>query len=150
MNKIDPHKSKYFNYYMELAVCTAKQSTALKRKVGAVIVLPTGLLAVGWNGMPPSFNNNCEVVTVVGNTDFIGDTKPEVIHAERNALDKLTRQGVSTEGAILFTTTAPCIQCAKSIANVGITDVFYLDKYKCDSGIKHLKKSEINITQFTQ
>jgi dCMP deaminase len=130
---------------MELAILTSKQSVAVKRQVGAVIVLPTGLIGLGWNGMPAGFNNTCEWQCEDGKGYDTGKTKPEVIHAERNALDKIARQGAITEGSILFTTTAPCIECAKSIAAVGIIEVYYLEKFKCDDGIKFLKKSGVEV-----
>lgn len=133
IKKLNPTGEKYHKLYMEMAKSAAKQSAAVRRKVGAVLVLPTGLIAVGWNGMPSGFSNVCE--------DENGKTKPEVIHAERNALDKLTRQGVSTEGAILFVTTAPCIECAKSISSVGIVEVYYEDIQSNIDGLKFLDKS---------
>lgn len=140
MKKIKPHKEKYYNFYIDIAELAAKQSTAKRRQVGAAVVLKTGMIATGWNGTGPGQENVCELSD--------GTTKPEVIHAERNALDKLTREGVSPEGAILFVTTAPCLECAKSIAGVGIYKVFYKDSYNNDDGIQHLKKRGIEVNKY--
>lgn len=122
----------------------ANQSVAVRRKVGAAIILPTGLIATGWNGMPAGFSNVCEYAHL---KDLI--TKPEVIHAERNALDKLTREGVSPEDGILFVTTSPCIECAKSIASVGIRTVIYDSCYHNDKGVEHLINSGVEVHRFT-
>lgn len=147
MSKQDPHKEKYFNFYMALALTAAKQSEALRKKVGAVIVLPSGLIGLGWNGTASGLDNKCEN-SFWGNGSETLETKPEVIHAERNALDKLTKAGISSQGSILFVTTAPCFECAKSIEGVGITRVMYYDKYKCDSGINYLESLDITVQQF--
>jgi dCMP deaminase len=150
MNKVNPHKNKYFDLYMDLAIRASEQSVATKKQVGAVIILPTGLISLGWNGTPAGFDNDCEYIP----TSQLGPwvhvpcrpkTKPEVIHAERNALDKLTRQGVPTEGSILFVTTAPCIECAKSVAAVGIKEVIYLDTYKNTHGVDFLRESGVEV-----
>ena len=148
MNKVNPHKSKYFDLYMDLAIRASEQSVATRRQVGAVIVTSAGVIAIGWNGTAPGFDNVCEYLIDVADTRELlplGMTKPEVIHAERNALDKLSRQGISPEGSILFVTTAPCIECAKSIAAVGIDKVVYLDTYKTADGIDFLKKSGVDV-----
>ena len=131
MKIIQPHKEKYHALYWDIANSAAKQSVAVRRQVGAVIVPLSGIIAIGWNGSPPGFDNACELHN--------GKTKPEVIHAERNALDKLSKQGVSVNGSILFTTTAPCLECAKSIAGVGITHVHYRDSYHDTDGLDFLK-----------
>lgn len=139
LKPIKPQSSKYNKFYIEMADVVAKQSVAIRRKVGAVILLPTGLVATGWNGTPAGFDNACE---------HLDKTKPEVIHAERNALDKLTRQGVSTEGAILFVTTAPCMECAKSVASVGIREVHYRDIQSNTKGLDFLKKAGISTFKY--
>jgi dCMP deaminase len=148
MKTINPHKEKYFAMYMQMAIKASKQSVAVRRQVGCVIVLPSGLLSLGFNGTPSGFDNNCESkwFNTDGNT-FL-KTKPEVIHAERNSLDKLSREGVSPLGSILFTTTAPCIECAKSIHAVGITTVYYLDNYSCNKGINFLEVAGVKVHQF--
>jgi dCMP deaminase len=140
---MNPLRPKYYEFYQKLAEEAAKQSVAYKR-VGAVIVTSSGLISPGWNGTPTGFDNSCEM--------FAGarglKTKPEVIHAERNAIDKMTIEGTSTRNAILFTTTAPCMECAKSIHAVGIAEVFYRDKYKNDDGLDFLKDAGVPVTQY--
>jgi dCMP deaminase len=148
IKKVKPHNPKYYDFYMSIAQSAANESVAVKRKVGAAIILPSGLIATGWNGMPAGFNNVCEWQCEDAKGYDTGRTKPEVIHAERNALDKLCREGVSPEGAILFTTTAPCIECAKSIAAVGIVSVIFETKFTSDAGIDFLIKSGIKVESF--
>lgn len=144
MKTIKPHAKKYYPFYMEVAQSAAMQSVAVRRKVGAAIILPTGLIATGWNGMPAGFDNDCEYTHLKEKI-----TKPEVIHAERNALDKLTREGVSPNGAILFVTTEPCMECAKSIAAVGIVSVIYDTCYHNHDGTNHLVNAGVTVHRFT-
>lgn len=148
MKKNNPLKSKYHKFYMTLAIETSKQSVALRRQVGAVIVLPNGLIALGFNGTASGRPNNCEWTCEDEKGYDTGKTKPEVIHAERNALDKLTREGVSPENGILFVTTAPCIECAKSLASVGITEVYYLESYKNTDGIDFLNSMNVKVQKY--
>lgn len=132
---------------MDLAKQAAEQSVATRRQVGAVIILPSGLIGLGWNGMPAGFENDCEHKQI-GDMGSYLKTKPEVIHAERNALDKLTREGVSPENSILFVTTEPCIECAKSIAAVGITTVIYDDTYHNHDGTEFLSTAGVKVLRF--
>ena len=148
LKKLNPIGKKYHKLYVEMAESAAKQSKAVRRKVGAVIVLPTGIIAIGWNGTPAGFNNVCEWQCEDGKGYDTGTTKPEVIHAERNALDKLTRQGVSTEGAILFVTTAPCIECAKSLAAVGVAEVYYDVVQSNTFGLDFLDKAGVKTFKY--
>ena len=133
---IDPHKIKYHELYWDMAIAASLSSNARKAKVGAIVVTATGMLSVGWNGMPPGMENDCE---------FYNEhlecwkTKPEVIHAERNALDKMAKQGVPADGSIIFVTRAPCIQCAKSIMGLGLKAVYYLEAHSDMSGVKLLR-----------
>jgi dCMP deaminase len=125
---IKPFKDKYHPLYWATAYAAADQSVCKKRKVGAVVVAPSGMLSVGWNGMPSGFNGPPETLKEEKFLDIhksIYTTNPEVVHAERNAIDKMTRQGVSTEGSIIFTTAAPCLECAKSIHGAGFREVYY-------------------------
>lgn len=142
---LNPFKEKFRSFYMTIAVASSHQSYATKLKVGAVIVTKTGLIGTGWNGMPPGFENECEY-----ELEDRMKTKDEVIHAERNALDKLGRQGVSAEGAILFVTTAPCIECAKSLHAQGIREVYYLNKYKNAKGIQFLKRADVAVCKLKE
>ena len=131
----NPMRKKYHQLYLEMARCAAAQSAAKRRQVGCVIVTKSGMIAPGWNGTLAGFDNDCE------SSD--GKTLPIVVHAERNALDKLTRQGVSAEGAILFVTTAPCVDCAKSIINVGIKEVYFVEQYSSDNGLELLSEAGV-------
>ena len=122
----------------------------MRRKVGAAVVTPTGMISIGWNGMPAGLDNVCErevpcevSMPSLGTKHNCGstlETRPEVIHAERNAIDKMTRQGVPIAGSVLFVTTAPCLECAKSIHGLGFSTVYYDEGYRCDAGITLLKK----------
>ena len=150
MNQIDPHKEKYRSTYQKMAIEISKLSVSRKRQVGCVVVTVTGVIGIGVNGMPPGFDNDCE--TFLGGDETLKSswkTKPEVVHAERNALDKLSREGVKPAGSIVFVTTAPCIECAKSLAAVGIKHVFYEDAYKNEDGIAFLEHADVEVTPFS-
>lgn len=133
---INPHKTKYHSLYWYMAYGAASQSVATRKKVGAIVVTPTGMISVGWNGTPPGLHNSCETM---------GTTNPEVIHAERNAIDKMTRQGVPTIGSILFTTTMPCFECSKAIAGLGLAAIYYDEPYKDTSGVSLLESLGVPI-----
>ena len=154
---IQPHKQKYHNLYWAMAWAAAAQSTAERRKVGAIIVAPTGMISVGWNGMPSGFAGPCENMfrkTVqlqsTGESLQVGFdlvTRPEVIHAERNAIDKMTRQGVPIAGSVLFVTLAPCLECAKSIHGLGFEHIYFHDTYRCTAGLEFLEKAGVPFSQ---
>lgn len=132
-----PLKQKYHDLYWEIAYSAAQQSVATRHKVGAVLVTPTGMISLGWNGMPSGLTNECESTTVydpVNNTER-PKTNPEVIHAERNAIDKMTRQGVPTQGSILFVTRSPCFECAKALHGLGLEQIIYDEEHDCRKGI---------------
>lgn len=132
-------KSKEINLYVDLVSRIAKMSHAKRLQVGAVIAKPGGiLLAYGYNGMPSGMDNACETNDV---------TNPEVIHAEANAILKCAREGRSTEGAWLFLTHSPCIECAKMILQSGITSLVYVTKYKDESGINLLQQHYVSVQQ---
>lgn len=132
-------KPKEINLYVDLASRIAKMSHAKRLQVGAVIAKPGGiLLAYGYNGMPSGMANACETNDV---------TNPEVIHAEANAILKCAREGRSTEGAWLFLTHSPCIECAKMILQSGITSLIYVTKYKDESGINLLQQHYVSVQQ---
>lgn len=124
---INPHKEKYHSLYWRIAFEAAQESVAEKKKVGAALVLPSGLISVGWNGTAPGRPNACE--------DEHFKTKPEVIHAEQNALDKLLIQGTSPQGSLLFVTWSPCFPCCKKMINLGIKHIYYAEPYKDLSGL---------------
>jgi len=111
---------------MNAAHAYAKASYCIRRKVGCIIVDGDRVISIGYNGTPPGFENICEIDNV---------TRPEVIHAEDNALRKLH---YVTNGAILFVTTAPCVECAKIIVKSAISTVYYDDEYNNEDGIQYL------------
>jgi dCMP deaminase len=142
---IDPHKEKYFPLYWRIANQAAKESTAKRKKVGAVIVAPTGMISIGWNGLPSGFKGEMEYRHPV--TQEL-TTRPEVIHAERNAIDKMTRQGIPIDGSILFCTYTPCIECAKSIQGLGFKHVYFREASRHPEGPAFLEEAGIPLTKW--
>ena len=137
-------------YFATIAEETAKLSSAIKLQVGCVIVKDNRILSVGYNGTPSGWDNECEEVIKWPNGDIkFLTTKPEVLHAERNALDKVAKSTESTDGAILFVTHTPCIECAKSIYNTGIKEVYYINEYDATigSGLEFLKKAGVKVSK---
>ena len=130
---------------MDTAGRFAQLSSAVRLKVGAVVVKDNRIISIGYNGMPSGWTNECEE-QVQGEDDSVYlVTKQEVIHAEANAIIKLARDGDSGLGASLFCTHAPCIHCAKLIHGAGIDTVYYRDSYRDNDGIDFLNKCKINV-----
>ena len=125
--------------YMAIAEVWAQNSRAQRSKVGCIIVKDHMIISDGYNGTPSGFQNNCE--TKSPNGDLI--TKAEVLHAESNAICKLAKSTQSSEGAILYTTMAPCFECSKLIIQSGISKVYYKDSYRNSSGIELLKRAKV-------
>ena len=125
---------------MEVAGIYGSLSTATRLKVGCVIVKNDRIISIGYNGMPAGWNNECEQDN---------KTKPEVLHAETNAIAKLARSSESGEHAELYCTHAPCIDCAKLIYQSGISKVYYSETYKNDMGVVFLQSSGIEVTRIT-
>ena len=123
---------------MQNAYQFAELSYAERRKVGCVIVKDKQVISFGYNGTPHGFENTCEI----DNT-----TKPEVLHAESNAIMKVAKSTMSCEGAELYTTTCPCFGCAKLIIQAGISKVYYTETYRDMSGISLLGKAGIIVEQ---
>jgi len=139
-------KRKFILAHMKVAEVYSELSSAKRLKVGAVIVKDDTIIGIGYNGMPSGWTNRCEDLT----TPIEGDiptlkTKPEVIHAESNAISKVARSTNSTEGSYMFVTHAPCLDCAKLIHQSGITRVFYKNVYRNDDGINFLEKCGVKI-----
>ena len=142
-------KEKYLGTYMNVARLFAEHSSAQRKKVGAVIVKDDRIISIGYNGMPAGWDNNCEDMIIYREEKFDGvysldkktelRTKPEVIHAESNAIAKLAKSTESGEGATMFITCSPCIQCAKLIYQAGIKEVYYDELYR-EEGIDFLSK----------
>lgn len=123
---------------MDICDRVAQMSYANRHKVGAVIVKDGNIIAFGWNGTPPGDDNCCE-------TKDGGVTRPDVIHAEQNAIAKAARLGISTKGAALFTTLSPCFDCAKLILQSGISSVYYKEMYRDKTAYKFLKQHNVRL-----
>lgn len=131
-------KTKYINIHMKVAESYAKLTSAKKRQVGCVIIIDD-IVVPGYNGTPPGWSNVCE--------DNNGHTLPHVIHAEQNALDKVIRSSLSSVGASVFVTTAPCLECAKRLLGAKVKEVFYKEIYKNNEGLKFLETAGIPVIQ---
>jgi dCMP deaminase len=169
-------KNRMKNFYMSVAEQCAMLSRARRLQVGSVIVKNDNIISFSWNGMPAGWNNDCEdrvwmdcdaggwldvedierrwpyeeysdedPTALIGRYNW--KSKPEVLHAERNALDKLAKGNEGGLGATMFVTVSPCLECAKSIYGAGIKEVYYKYKYRSDDGIIFLKKCGIGIEQ---
>lgn len=141
---------------MRVAHEYAKLSSAVRLQVGCIIVKDNRIISIGYNGMPGGWDNVCEepALNVVGvakdGRDIVEPylkTKPEVLHAETNAIAKLARSSESGEGSSLFVTHQPCLDCAKIIYQSGIKEVYYAHEYRCNDGIMFLEKCGITITK---
>ena len=128
---------------MDWASRTAELSHARRLQVGAVIVKDDSVISYGYNGMPAGWDNNCEEETRYEDGGVTLKTKPEVLHAESNAIAKLARSTNSGMGATMFITHAPCMECAKLIYQSGIGHVLYRDAYRDASGVTFLEKSGV-------
>ena len=128
---------KFDASYMEMAAVWAKNSYCRRRQVGALIVKDRMIISDGYNGTPSGFENICE--------DEYGVTKPYVLHAEANAITKVAKSGNSSDGATLYVTAAPCIECSKLIIQAGIRRVVYRDEYRLTDGIDLLAKAGIAV-----
>lgn len=128
---------KYHRAYMECAEAFAKTSAAVRLKVGCVIVSGDSIISEGLNGTPRGFHTNiCEVN---------GHTRDEVVHAEMNALMKAARLGRPVDGARLYVTHAPCINCAKHVATAGISEVYYKSVYRDPQGLLFLENFGVKV-----
>ena len=123
--------------YMRMAVIWAENSYCQRRKVGALIVKENMIISDGYNGTPSGFENVCE--------DENNMTKPYVLHAEANAITKVARSSNSSEGATLYVTASPCIECAKLIIQAGIKRVVYAEKYRLEDGIELLRRAGVEV-----
>lgn len=138
-------KEKYLGTYMKTAKLFAEHSTAIRKKVGAIIVKDDRIISIGYNGMPSGWNNVCEYWSETAQLESEWKTKPEVLHAESNAIAKLARSSESGNGASLFVTCSPCLECAKLIYQSGILEVFYNQEYRSNDGIEFLTKCNIPV-----
>ena len=141
-------KQKFIEAYMDVAERFAQLSSAKRLNVGAIVVKDDRIISIGYNGMPSGWDNCCEEEVITeyeSHTDSALVTKPEVLHAESNAIAKLARSSESGEGATIFITHAPCMECAKLIYQTGISSVYYRDDYRSSSGIDFLRTSGIEV-----
>lgn len=149
-------KPKFITAFMDVAERFSQLSSAMRLQVGAIIVKDDRIISIGYNGMPAGWDNTCEEVVDVAKTDPRYDhnnftkelkTKPEVLHAERNAIDKLARTTESGLGATMFITHAPCMECSKSIYGAGIQQVYYRHQYRNTDGLEFLARCQVSVTQ---
>lgn len=158
-------KPKFIPMYMEMAEIVAKQSSAKRLQVGAIIVKEDRIISIGYNGMPAGWTNECEKKVYADETNFDSNdwtfteedsgvllkyntvTKDEVIHAEANAIAKLARSTEAGDGSTMFLTHAPCIHCAKQVYTAGIKKVFYRNTYRDKTGLEFLEKCGVETEQ---
>jgi len=141
-------KEKYIKAYMDVAELFAKLSSAQRLQVGAIAVKDNRIISLGYNGMPSGWDNSCEDEVLENGCPSL-KTKPEVLHAESNCISKLARSPESGEGAVMFVTHAPCIDCAKLIYQSGIAEVYYQRDYRDTAGVQFLAKCGIPVTQLS-
>lgn len=140
-------KQKFQQLYMTIAGTVALMSSAKRLQVGAIVVKDDRVISMGYNGMPSGWDNTCEdVVQLLDNTTTL-KTKPEVLHAETNAIAKLARSSESGLDSDLFVTHSPCLDCAKIIYQSGIRRVYYSNSYRDNSGLDFLQKSGVEVVQ---
>lgn len=123
--------------YMRMARIWAENSYCKRRKVGALLVKDKMIISDGYNGTPSGFENNCE--------DENNMSKPYVLHAEANAITKVARSHNSSEGATLYVTASPCMECAKLIIQSGIKRVVYGEEYRIMDGVELLERAGIEV-----
>lgn len=148
-------KEKFKQLYMDWAARTAQLSHAKRLQVGAVIVKDDSVISYGYNGMPAGWDNDCEYEDIGFSDAVFGEpqtlinrglkTRPEVLHAESNAIAKLAKSYNSGVGATMFITHSPCLECAKLIYQSGIGHVLYRDAYRDSSGVTFLEKSGVEV-----
>lgn len=129
--------NKFDEKYLRMAKIWSTNSYCKRRQVGALLVKDNMIISDGYNGTPSGFENVCE--------DENGVTKPYVLHAEANAITKIARSGNSANGATLYVTASPCLECSKLIIQSGIKRVVYCDDYRLEDGINLLKRAGIEV-----
>ena len=128
---------KFDQSYLDMATVWARNSYCKRRQVGALLVKDRMIISDGYNGTPSGFENICE--------DENGVTKPYVLHAEANAISKVAKSANSADGATLYVTASPCVECAKLIIQSGIKRVVYRDEYRLTDGIDLLRRAGIEV-----
>ena len=159
-------KQKLLDAYMKTAETFAECSTAKRLHVGAIVVKDDRIISIGYNGMPSGWDNDCENTVFVLDEEIMGTdmkslrysetdngnwiklkTKPEVLHAETNAIAKLAKSTESGLGATMFVTHSPCLDCAKLVYQSGINTIYYRNSYRNEDGIQFLEKAGVKIEQ---
>jgi dCMP deaminase len=147
-------KTRLKEAYMKTAETFAELSHARRLHVGAIIVKDDRIISIGYNGMPAGWDNNCEEKVYKIDGWLVDEegcyelkTKPEVLHAETNAIAKLARSTESGLNASIFVTHSPCIDCAKLIYQSGINSVYYRNAYRSEDGISFLRQSGVKVEQ---
>ena len=147
-------RQKFIDAHMKVAEIYSQLSSARRLHVGAIIVKDDRIISIGYNGMPAGWDNNCEEEIVVAVVDGVSQreikelkTKPEVLHAETNAIAKLAKSAESGDGASIFITHAPCLDCAKLVYQSGINSVYYRNSYRNEDGIKFLEQCKVKVTR---
>ena len=125
--------------YLKMADTWSQNSYCKRRQVGALLVKDQMIISDGYNGTPSGFENVCE--------DENNKTKPYVLHAEANAITKVAKSGNSSDGATLYVTSSPCLECSKLIIQAGIKRVVFTESYRLEDGINLLKRANIEIEQ---
>lgn len=157
-------KQKLLNAYMKTAEVFAECSTATRLHVGAIIVKDERIISIGYNGTPSGWDNTCEDTIFVTGEEALGTdmvslgytqtdkgnwtklkTKPEVLHAESNAIAKLAKFDGSGSGSVLFVTHSPCLDCAKLVFQSGISSVYYRNSYRDSSGVDFLERAGVKV-----
>ena len=137
MNILSEKQAILDKRYMRMALIWSENSYCSRRKVGALLVKNKMIISDGYNGTPSGFENVCE--------DEYNKTKPYVLHAEANAITKVARSNNSSEGATLYVTASPCIECSKLIIQAGIVRVVYGEPYHLSDGLNLLERAGVEI-----
>lgn len=138
--ELNNHKQNILDQrYLKMAALWAQNSYCKRRQVGALLVKEKMIISDGYNGTPSGFENKCE--------DENNVTHPYVLHAEANAITKVAKSNNSSEGATMYVTSSPCLECSKLIIQAGIKRVVFYDNYRLEDGIDLLKKANIEVVQ---
>ena len=140
-------KPKLVKAYMDTAKIFAELSHAKRLHVGAIVVKDDRIISIGYNGMPAGWDNNCEDVVQYSDDTTALKTKPEVLHAESNAISKLARSSESGLDSTIFVTHSPCLDCAKLIYQSGIRTVYFGSPYRSSDGVDFLTKSGVEVNK---
>lgn len=138
-------KTKHIEAFMATAETFADCSTAVRLQVGAIVVKDDRIISIGYNGMPSGWDNTCENIVGYDKGEPVLKTKPECLHAETNAIAKLAKSTESGDGATMFITHAPCIDCAKLVFQSGISSVYYRNHYRNDEGVQFLERAGVKV-----